>query len=690
MSYVVVKNFAAGLDKRKEIYSLDPGALFTCSNAHITRGGEVEKRKAFVPVAILSSDTHGLHEAGDQLYTFTAKDGVTAPPGYRVQKINAKDGSADIDRIIFTENFSGLVYVIARFTNGEVAHFYDGARVSAWDAEVSKLGSNAALAAYLSDLIDAAEEYSSVAAGADIFVTAAEPGTDFSVATTATNGVGTDDQTLTATVLQPNVLADPGQFAQAVVSIVTGTSGSTNKISSIKIGGVEILGTAVLWLTSDNNTAILLANQINSVGPEHGWSASVVGNTVTIISLARTDALNGKAVAVVAEGTVLVSADASTQNGALVVEPVAKVVKLTVGGTYEGDDKFTATLGGRTFSAMGQAAALPLAVKTLSDKVYSVIQSLLFFCALDDPTTIDPTSVTPPGTGAGDINMSNKDGGSQRLTALGIFQNNLVIMSGKAIQIWAMDPDPSKNQKVQVIKNLGTLSPRSVVEMGDLDMFFLAPSGVRSLKVRLATSFATMSDVGTAIDPLVIEDGLALPDETVRNAVGVIEPIDGRYMLAMGNRVYVFSYFPGSKVSAWSTYDLAFAIDYFAVVGGRYVYARSGDGVYLYGGTNLNTYERCVVDVELGYLDGGKPGHGKDFTGADLGISGQWDLHVGTDCSQPDTRAFVGTFTKPSFGLVKVPGAGSGTHFGARLVNDTDGYAKLSNLLAYFTLHDPE
>lgn len=45
MSYQVIQNFQGGLDTRKFPLSLPPGTLTKCVNAHITQGGEIEKRK---------------------------------------------------------------------------------------------------------------------------------------------------------------------------------------------------------------------------------------------------------------------------------------------------------------------------------------------------------------------------------------------------------------------------------------------------------------------------------------------------------------------------------------------------------------------------------------------------------------------------------------------------------------------
>ena len=49
--------------------------------------------------------------------------------------------------------------------------------------------------------------------------------------------------------------------------------------------------------------------------------------------------------------------------------------------------------------------------------------------------------------------------------------------------------------------------------------------------------------------------------EDVQNAIGVIEPRDGRFWLAIGDTIFVFSYFPAAKVSAWTIYKPGFKVE---------------------------------------------------------------------------------------------------------------------------------
>ena len=70
MPYILVDDFRGGLDTRRLDVTANPGTLVTLKNAHITRGGEIEKRQAFVSLATLPTNTFGLAAAGGQIYVF--------------------------------------------------------------------------------------------------------------------------------------------------------------------------------------------------------------------------------------------------------------------------------------------------------------------------------------------------------------------------------------------------------------------------------------------------------------------------------------------------------------------------------------------------------------------------------------------------------------------------------------------
>lgn len=156
MPYIQIENFNLGLDKRKSPVTAPPGSLQTLVNAHVTPGGELEKRLSFVDSGYDMSDTFGLAETLDVLYVFgTAtepatfpgdgpKDPLTGDPDPTIgsldivyqQLVNSPGGV--LESVESWDLFEGKMYVVGFFTelgDGVVnpdwtgqtyQHFYDG------------------------------------------------------------------------------------------------------------------------------------------------------------------------------------------------------------------------------------------------------------------------------------------------------------------------------------------------------------------------------------------------------------------------------------------------------------------------------------------------------------------------------------------------------------------------------------
>src|SRR3546814_12010142 len=67
-TYLLIEDFKLGLDRRRSRETGVPGSLWTLVNAHITRGGEIERMKKPVPAYTLPSGTFGM--APDRLTVF--------------------------------------------------------------------------------------------------------------------------------------------------------------------------------------------------------------------------------------------------------------------------------------------------------------------------------------------------------------------------------------------------------------------------------------------------------------------------------------------------------------------------------------------------------------------------------------------------------------------------------------------
>jgi hypothetical protein len=132
---LVIDNFAAGLDTRKSALTSVPGTLQRLTNATITPGGEIAKRRAFIKVATLTG-SFGLAATESTLYAFTRNTVLTPPVisvfgvsgGLVYQKI--PNASPTLTQTDF-DTFNGLIYLACYDTNPailfptNVPHYYN-------------------------------------------------------------------------------------------------------------------------------------------------------------------------------------------------------------------------------------------------------------------------------------------------------------------------------------------------------------------------------------------------------------------------------------------------------------------------------------------------------------------------------------------------------------------------------------
>lgn len=438
-------------------------------------------------------------------------------------------------------------------------------------------------------------------------------------------------------------------FARARFTIATGTeSAGVNKITSVKVNGVEIMDTDVDWTTSNTNTASLVAAQINTFNSTPEYTATSSGATVIVKAPTAGASFNGFDLLVTVAGDVTVTGTTDMANGSdTTIEPGKSVL-------------------------------------TFGTKLYSTSGPRLVFSAVNDPT--DYNDVT--GIGAGSVNMSNFSTGSDILTALEVFYDKVAIFAEEAVQVWFLDADDSENAQTQVIKNTGTLSGRSVAPFGDGDVFYLANNGIRALKARDTNNIGTVSEVGTSIDTTVIDYLATLTDEQIERAVSVVEPIDKRYWLAVGDKIFVYSFFAGPKIAAWSTYEVGVEISDFAVLRKR-VYARAGDTIYLYGGADNNTYdEDTVCRFVVPYMDAKSPGNPKQLQAIDMVAEGTWLIELAANPERPDDYDECGTFKGSTLHKQTNPVDANSNYFAFRFTHQKAEYARFSRFIMYFEKDD--
>jgi hypothetical protein len=130
MAYVMIDDFAGGIDLRKAAITAPAGTLRRLDNAVISPGGEIQKRKTFSQYAELPAGTTGLAFDGENLVVFGLDVAPAIMPAYiTYQRLLPTLPGYVLGQILDVQFFGGALYVIAQMDNGDVLHFYGGVHV---------------------------------------------------------------------------------------------------------------------------------------------------------------------------------------------------------------------------------------------------------------------------------------------------------------------------------------------------------------------------------------------------------------------------------------------------------------------------------------------------------------------------------------------------------------------------------
>ena len=683
MPYILVEDFRGGLDRRRMNVTAAPGTLIELKNAHITRGGEIEKRPAFVEITQLPSNTIGLAAAAGQIYTFgsDAPSSVTfasdTPSNVTYVRLQHPSGE-ELTDVLSVDFYNGQLYAAAQFADGRIYHYFNGTRITDWfdgraratfEVTAGTSGGTAATASFEvtggtsnpGDELRILRINSVDLISEPISHNGSNNLTAANIATAITNGPS--DYTAAAvnnvlTITAPAVGIAYNGFqvtfevdgAFTIGNLAHMSGGIDNAITAITVDGVNIVGDQITWEQSHTYTAFKIASAINDFpsGPE--YEATSVNQFVNIIAKESGSSYNNKTIAITTSGNVTTAFDPVAQN-------------------YLDGGADASTINAYT------PGRFVIPVKT---KMYALSDSLLHFSAIDDPTEWNDTTL-----GAGFINLANHSRGSEDLKAIATYFDNIAVLAEEAIQIWFVDADEALNQQIQVLQNTGTIAPDSVVEFGENDVFYLSLSGLRSLRSRDSSNAAFVGDIGNPIDELIV-DQIQENRTLAELSKATLEQRDGRYILAIGNKMYVFSFFPSSKVSAWSVYEPGFIVDRWAY-DGRQTLCRSGNKLYSLGGENGNIYDSSEVVVQMPFLDGSSPATSKDLHGIDVTCENTWTVSIATDPQDITALEEVATVYKTTYGLGRAAINGYSTHVAPRLVCNQPGPAKLGNLAIHYS-----
>lgn len=429
----------------------------------------------------------------------------------------------------------------------------------------------------------------------------------------------------------------------------------TSVISSILVNGVEALSaTMTLGSLSMSDFAETIANQINTATGTPEYTAVSDGVRVVIISTNAGTTVNGYPVSVTSSGV--------------------SIGNLT-------------NMAGGADNAPGSPGETVL---TLGGKEYTVAGNRIHFSAYGDQT-----EYTDDGeNGAGFIEPATHSDGASEPIALGSFLSpqgaggqTMLVLCRQAIQVWHVEENDDNNDLLQILLNHGTRAPNA---NGDFDgqHVFDHSAGIHSI-VAGDNNRAEVRELGAPINKEWRDYAATLTQAQQDAALFAVEPTEDRLWMKLGNRVYVLSHWLESGIAAWTRYDFDFEISDLAVAGER-LYARSGNTVYLYGGSDNATYDASTVTVRVANLAAGREAGWKDLQGMDVALSGTWTISLSPlieDTSQLVTLANLSasTFDQPIAAV-----EGREAYLGLQATHAKTEAAILSSFVLHYARDDSE
>jgi hypothetical protein len=312
--------------------------------------------------------------------------------------------------------------------------------------------------------------------------------------------------------------------------------------------------------------------------------------------------------------------------------------------------------------------------RTYKTKMYRIDGKRLRFSGVNNPAINDPSSTTNPG--AGFINMAINDPDGENLLSMEVYYNQMAVSAPLLTQVWTLDPDPSLDTLGQMLRS-GVIAPHSMLQFGTGDVLFLSNSGVRSLKAMNINLAAAVSDVGSAIDPLLVDLIRQAPGQA-HPAIAVVQPIQGRYWLHINGIVYVLSYYPAASITAWSTFVLGYTAKNLLVCEDRVYLLDANGNLRLYGGVDGKTYDNCKVTVITPHMHATASTEQKRITAVDVMCVGAWSIEIGLLPNRTDLFELIANVQDNTYGLATIPCAGKGSHIGVRMINQSVGPAILA------------
>lgn len=312
-------------------------------------------------------------------------------------------------------------------------------------------------------------------------------------------------------------------------------------------------------------------------------------------------------------------------------------------------------------------------------KVFAIDGSVVRFSATNNPRDWSSEK------NAGFLPVALQQSVNNFPTALGEYQDNLVVFFEDTAQIWQVDADPANHRLIATVP-VGTRYPYCHANMSN-DIFFLSPSGFRSIAVQAFSTNMMDNDIGSPIDKLV--NHKKIPFHATPKMIYFRG--GGQIICWYYGTVYVYCFSRSSKISAWCTWEFPQAIVDFIELDSK---------LYVLTDTNRicelkeDAYRDYLIDNEIGYLinvevelpflDMRMPGILKQFTGFDLAASGEMEISFKYDPRNPELETIPMAVSDDTRILPRLPVEVMATNMSVNLKTDLKSDFELAAITLYF------
>ena len=652
MAYTVIKNFERGLDKRRLIDTTELGGLLDAKDCHVTRGGEIEKRAAFINTTAVPATTKGFYATSDPLRFHVWGDAATAPGGMPALGVyhsipNTTTGSP-LSEILSVEEFGGKLYVIAKYVDGTILHWYDNGLLRQPPILVTPPGG-----------------------GPPEPVAGPQPGNptfEFILSLWGTTGTpqlaGLWVQSLAGSPEPTTGFIIP-DVRMPLVEPIDPLWRDT--LFHLPYADMTLIGTTVDEWAAEIAQAINDCPEMSDPDPltpaSPKWRALANGPKVTVWAEEIATRFNGYKVVLSGNRFTWTPYDGAVSGGTGPVTPVLLVAPL--------------------LDPPGTPAPM-------NPGSYVLAHNERLFATSGQYVNYSSTRVAtewPPGQGdSGFIDLSTWAEGTPFSVSLADFGGDLAIFCRRHIIVYHVDFLIGQSFKRQTLHRTGIVAPHARVPFGQGEVMYLDRSGIRSLRSRSGFEQGFAADVGEPIDELVRAKVLATPTaERPRKFWAEVEPRSARLWMALYDVIYVLSYYPGTQIAAWTYYDASSCPVDMMNATDEYLFWRSGNNIFAYGGISaVPAYDATEARARLPYIDGGKPATVKGWSALDLAAFGTWGVYASFNPQGYDTLDLLANITQSTYAQQKVAVNGQSPACSLELRTTYVGPARIGNASLHY------